>query len=379
MAAETVASSLMQEFAKRTGLSPTTSAPTRYLWTDAFAVCNFLGLFVEGGDAEALALARRLVDQTHRILGQHRADDARTGWISGLDEEEGARHPTISGLRIGKRLPERATDEPEDPELEWERDGQYFHYLTKWVHALERMAQVTKDPIYRRWAFELARAAVAGFHAPGRGLYWKMSIDLSRPQLASMGHHDPLDGLVTLQQIQASGVEDAELDLGPQIRMMAELCAGRTWETDDLLGIGGLLCDAWRLTVLRYRGSAEHTELLGELLGAATRGLTAALSQGFLDRPALHRLAFREFGLSLGLRGAQRLARLVDTAPTVLPPNARANLGRAIRFAPVATAIERFWAEPAHRSSPSWKAHRDINEVMFATSLAPLGFLGPGG
>jgi hypothetical protein len=37
------ASELMQAFAERTGL--TGSRPQRrYLWTDAFAVCNFLGL-----------------------------------------------------------------------------------------------------------------------------------------------------------------------------------------------------------------------------------------------------------------------------------------------------------------------------------------------
>jgi len=35
---------LMAEFAMLTGLSPTGKLrPRRYLWTDAFAVCNFLG------------------------------------------------------------------------------------------------------------------------------------------------------------------------------------------------------------------------------------------------------------------------------------------------------------------------------------------------
>ncbi|MFO7724292.1 MAG: hypothetical protein R6V45_01980 [Oceanipulchritudo sp.] len=34
---------LMEDFARRTGLTGT-SAPRRYLWTNAFAVCNYLPL-----------------------------------------------------------------------------------------------------------------------------------------------------------------------------------------------------------------------------------------------------------------------------------------------------------------------------------------------
>ena len=37
--------------------------------------------------------------------------------------------------------------------------------------------------------------------------------------------------------------------------------------------------------------------------------------------------------------------------------------------------IEAFWLEPAHRQVATWTEHRDINEVMLATSLAPEGFL----
>jgi len=36
---------IMQDFARSTGLDPPTPSPKRYLWTDAFAVCNYLGLF----------------------------------------------------------------------------------------------------------------------------------------------------------------------------------------------------------------------------------------------------------------------------------------------------------------------------------------------
>jgi hypothetical protein len=37
--------------------------------------------------------------------------------------------------------------------------------------------------------------------------------------------------------------------------------------------------------------------------------------------------------------------------------------------------IERVWLDPANREAESWTAHRDINMVMLATSLAPDGYV----
>ncbi len=132
---------IMTEFARLTGLSPATSEPRCYLWTDAFAVCNFLGLYQEKGDKAFKDLALQLVDQVHSTLGRHRGDDSRTGWISGLDEEQGRKHPTLRGLRIGKARNERRFSDPFNERLEWDRDGQYYHYLTKWMHALNRVTE----------------------------------------------------------------------------------------------------------------------------------------------------------------------------------------------------------------------------------------------
>jgi hypothetical protein len=368
---------IMGSFAERTGLLPGALASTRYLWTDAFAVCNYLGLFLEHGEQGYLDFARCLIDRVHRTLGRHRPDDVRRGWISGLDEEEGALHPTLGGLRIGKRLPERGPADAMDSELEWDRDGQYFHYLTKWMHALERTAQISKDPTYHLWTFELAKTACARFIRPGRGICWKMSIDLSRPLVASMGHHDPLDGFVTFQQIQESQGFEGEVDLGDEIAAMARLCAGRDWETDDMLGIGGLLCDAWRLARLPSQ-RVENARLSVELLIAAGRGLASSVQLGALDHPAELRLAFRELGLAIGLRAARELRRwgTSKAATEWTSPEAGEILRELARYEPVADQIERFWSAPAHQATRSWADHRDINDVMFATSLAPRGFLG---
>ncbi|MEN8259441.1 MAG: hypothetical protein ABFS02_02445, partial [Pseudomonadota bacterium] len=96
---------LMTGFAERTGLS-SERPQQRYLWTDAFAVCNFLGLARVTGEKRYAEMTLRLVDRVHHTLGRHRGDDSRKGWISGLSEQEGEAHPTRGGLRIGKGLPE---------------------------------------------------------------------------------------------------------------------------------------------------------------------------------------------------------------------------------------------------------------------------------
>jgi hypothetical protein len=247
----------MLEFAASSGLSPARPNPQRYLWTDAFAVCNFLGLYRETGEEQYRKLALDLVHQVHSTLGRHRADDRRKGRISGLDEKEGAEHPAIGGLRIGKEMNERKPGEPYDASLEWDRDGQYYHYLTKWMHALARVSLVTGDPEHAKWAMELAKTAHDRFtyaSSPGarKRMYWKMSIDLSYVLVPSMGQHDPLDGLVTCCELQAladrSGAQTDWPSLNAEIAEMALICEGQMLTTDDPLGIGGLPADAteWR-------------------------------------------------------------------------------------------------------------------------------------
>jgi hypothetical protein len=71
-----LASALMRGFANATGVTGE-APPLRYLWTDAFAVCNFLGLHSATGQGEYRELALRLLDQVHHVLGRHRDDDAR--------------------------------------------------------------------------------------------------------------------------------------------------------------------------------------------------------------------------------------------------------------------------------------------------------------
>ncbi len=335
----TLSADLMRGFADRTGLSAG-SPERRYLWTDAFAVCNLLTL-------ERIDLALALIDRVHHVLGRHRDDDPRRGWISGLSETEGQAHPTLGGLRIGKRLPERPIGHPIDERREWDRDGQYFHYLTKWTHALDQCARVSRDEALSTWARELAATAHRRFvyGAPrARRMFWKMSIDLTRPQVASMGQHDPLDGYVTCLQLGDSGLATATEDFRAMIDPDA-------LGTGDPLGIGGLLVDASRLAQLE-----RDPELRLEILAAARIGLHRYASQADLEAPAEQRLAFRELGLAIGLAA-------FESDPDLA------------RYSRVRESIVEFWTEPSHRESRTYRDHVDINDVMLATALSPSGFI----
>jgi hypothetical protein len=375
---------IMKDFAESTGLSNSEAPPRRYLWTDAFAVCNFLEIFHKTRDEGWLQTALKLVDQVHFILGRHRKDDAREGWISGLKEHEGKRHPTIGGLRIGKQINERGFDDPFNEHDEWERDGQYYHYLTKWMHALNRVSRETKDPVYNQWAMELAMAAHSAFvhtmQAGSKRMFWKMSIDLSYPLVSSMGHHDPLDGWITYEQLRTTALEFSEkpnLRLDSEISDMRTLCASDNWATDDPLGIGGLLCDAYRVFLLSTKGRIVETNLLNDLLEASSDSLDTFMARRSLAHSAYHRLAFRELGLTIGIHAIELMRNVMNRRRDDFPGSQKTYtwLDRLSQYDRLSEAIEKFWLEPGNRSSQTWTDHKDINSVMLATSLAPDGFL----
>jgi len=326
---------ILDAFADSTGVS-SAAPPRRYLWTDAFAVYTWLGLYLSQRERRFLDLAKRLIAQVHEVLGAHNTDPA---------------HPTARGLRIGKRLAERAAGEPYDPELEWDRDGQYYHYLTRWMRALERAGRVAEDERYRAWATELAAAAHGNFvHA--RGIYWKMSVDLSRPLVPSQGMHDPLDGLVVT----------ATLGLATEARELARLCADRRWATNDPLGAGGLLLDALGLQRLVAEGRGDLQPLFAQVVEDCALSLAGVAQDNFIGLRAARRLAFRELGLALGLQA-------------VAPLGEGADVSLLQRYVPLARAVEEFWLEPANQAASTWTAHADINAVMLAAALAPRGSL----
>ncbi len=377
---------LMDSYAQRSGLT-SDQLRKRYLWTDAFAVCNYLGLARATGESAYIELALKLVDQVHHTLGRHRQDDPRTGWISGLSEDEGELHPTRGGLRIGKTLPERGEHEEFDERLEWDRDGQYFHYLTKWMHALDQVTRATGRARFNIWARELAGSAFDAFSYPPssghepRRMVWKKSIDLTRALVPSMGKHDPLDGYITSLQLAATAAALPQPDTGPKLEHetagFALMVHDGEWTTGDALGLGGLLVDAYRVQQLQQQGVQPQPQLLDKLLDAAITGLRYYARSGELQQPPQYRLAFRELGLAIGLHAVERMQQALDGAAQhdASSPRLQAQLRALMQYTDLREHIENFWRNPEHQHTDSWTEHRDINEVMLATSLAPDGLL----
>lgn len=369
---------LLMDFAGLTGLEPVSDDPKRYLWTDAFAVCNYLELARLLNDEIYMDLALRLVDQVHHTLGKHRNDDPRTGWLSGLKDEEGELHPTSGGLRIGKKLNERKPDEPYDDGLEWDQDGQYYHYLTKWMHALNCVARVTEDQKYNLWALELAQSAHSAFtylSPSGRKtMHWKMSIDLSYPLVPSMGQHDPLDGFVTYNELEVAA-EDLGLSksLAGEIAEIKDICKGSYLTTNDPLGIGGLLSDASRVAQLMMEG-LEYGDLLETILDSGLLGMKSFGQENILRLPPHYRLAFRELGLSIGLHGIEKLQDEMEENSNLFGSFSMKQVESLVKYVPVGKSIENFWMKEENRKTINWTEHREINMVMLATSLIPGGF-----
>ncbi|WP_414470064.1 hypothetical protein [Methanobacterium sp. ACI-7] len=378
-----IVNKIMKEFGTITGLEPDNPTPKRYLWTDSFAVCNYIGLFNENSDKTYLDLALKLVNQVHHTLGKHRNDDPRKGWISGLSDIKGKQNPTKGGLRIGKSMNERKPNEPINDRLEWDQDGQYYHYLTKWMHALNKASIVTEDVSYVKWAFELAKTAHKSFtYDPGFGqrkrMYWKMSIDLSYALVPSMGQHDPLDGFVTYNELQMNLEKNfdntQELTLQNEIREMSSICKSMNLVTSDPLGIGGLLFDGARIAQIIKKGNKDYIDLLKLVLKSAKHGVDFYANSNSLMAPVEYRLAFRELGFSIGLKGINHIQELFDEYF-----NKDSELEGIIAsfkpYLPIAETINEFWMDQTNQKARSWVDHKEINMVMLATSLAPDEFI----
>jgi len=207
-----------------------------------------------------------------------------------------------------------------------------------------------------------------------------MSIDLSYPLVPSMGLHDPLDGFITYSQLQATATEDPEQsapNLRTEISDMADMCKGKSWSTNDPLGIGGLLSDSFRVAQLMMKGHFTSTGLLGALLDASLLGLKAFNREDSLKLPAHYRLAFRELGLSIGLKAAERLSGIVEQNEHTFGKqhDLKVRMKALKQYRTLTEVIENFWLKPEYQEAESWMAHRDINMVMLATSLSPDGYL----
>ena len=380
----------VEAYLARTGVSAIADPldrSQRFLWTDAFAVLCCFGLYQALDRPCFREKALMLIQAVHDVLGRHREDDPRQGWISGLREEEGRLHPTAGGLRIGKPLPEkpeppqpglpflknrippgkssqkvRLAPENEDP-LDWERDGQYFHYLIRWVHALMKAVTETQGNGYLHMATELMEAT-RNFIGHN-GIYWKMNIELTRPAVNGTSAHDPLDGLVSVEALRRLQGKENENLLSLK-QAFDQQCRGKRWVSSDALGIGGLLLNLGR--VMDMANAVEQPEVLPEairpevLYRDTMQSLTIFLDHFDKCAPASQRLAFRECGLSLGLR-----VFLAKVGKNKGFSSQDRELFRDL--SELAEHMEEFWRLPESQKAPTWTDHEDINAIMLSSSL----------
>jgi len=339
----------------------------------------------------------RLIECVHATLGRHRGDDGRQGPLSGDDAR-----PTAGGLRIGKPLPERRIDEAFDERLEWERDGQYFHYLTKWIHALLDVSEQRRDEVALRWARDLAETACEAFierdgdSRPVAGgaisstISWKRSIDLRRVLVPGGGTLDPLDGLATVTRVTMACARRG-LDigsLGSHLDELASICTSASgWATADPLGIGGVIGSALGLLdALAEPAAVGDRSLMADLVDFALLDARAGLEVYERSRRSMvgrrPGIAFRELGLAEGLHRARRLRDRFESTGLAsesaigvgIDDAARresisASLAELARFDPLGTWIERHWIEASCRGLSEWQDHLDINEISLASSL----------
>lgn len=177
----------------------------RYLWTDAYGVLNLLTMHREYTNTldltantsemeknRYLVMTERLVETVHDVLGKTRDGRRR---LPGASEE----NVVGGGLRIGK-----------EEEGGMDGDGQYHHYLTVWMFALNRVSMATGNPKYNRQAVSLAKAIHPRFFVNRESsrprMVWKMAMDLSVPLVQSEGNLDPIDGFVVFRLLQAAAV-----------------------------------------------------------------------------------------------------------------------------------------------------------------------------
>ena len=87
-----------------------------------------------------------------------------------------------------------------------------------------------------------------------------------------------------------------------------------------------------------------------------------------------------ELGLGIGLHAVNKMQNSLKkhSAHFSNADQLAIILARLSQFYPLCESIENFWSETEHQLVKSWLEHKDINDVMLVTSLAPESYLSCG-
>ena len=306
---------------------PCDNGQRRYLWTDAFAVLNLVSL-AEACPSETtkfLGLANQLVDTVHDSLGKPRSALSQHAMQPDASSPSG-----YVGLRIGKVHSRVVTD------AGMSYDGQYWHYIDKWLLALIRLGRPQE-------AARVAKCVFGHFYdATGGGMRWKLSVDATAPgplQYQPPGD-DTLTALIVFSLIEHHLRQEqcAKYSLQNEIDKLRQSLVGYKGRvTSDPLGWGlAAMYDQWL-----ERKRTTELQLYAK----------DALSTFHMSLP------FRLYG---ALLGAKLCPKAVDEIAQELGPLVE----MAVRY------------EESHIFQGTHEEHSSINRVMLATVLLTPGALG---
>mmetsp|Transcript_19040 Transcript_19040/g.38480 ORF Transcript_19040/g.38480 Transcript_19040/m.38480 type:complete len:416 (-) Transcript_19040:146-1393(-) len=303
----------------------------RYLWTDAFGVLSYISIAKRYEKNNKLHDAQKytqaantLIDVVHECLGKPRSSSRLDAMSPSTVSPTG-----YIGLRIGKVDTRQVTD------YGMHYDGQYWHYIDKWLLALSRCGRNEDATATAKSVFPAFFDA--GPYGTGHqgGIRWKVSVDGTPPPSLQRAQASD-DGLVALivfsmlqqqQQQQQHGHDDAPADLTEEIRLLrASLENYRPRVTDDPLG--------WGLEALYD----EYLE------GHPRRTALARHASSALDYTAHMSLPFRLYGAILG-------ARTADIGPST------------------DGLLEKALVYERRAQASGCEEHSSINRVMLAMSL----------
>ncbi|RKK24581.1 hypothetical protein BFJ66_g73 [Fusarium oxysporum f. sp. cepae] len=305
----------------------------RYLWTDAFGVVNFITLYEETTDNKYLTLAKRLVQTVHDVLGRTR--DGKSSLPGATDAE-----PLKGGLRIGK-----------EREAGSDGDGQYHHYLTLWMFALNRLSWATQDSSFNDLAIQLAKAIHPKFcfqSSGGLKMVWKISVDMNKVLVPTEGHLDAAAGFVVYRMLQETAVQQGRKDqlLKQEISDYEEVMdqRGSMYPSGDPLdlGMGLWTCHFYPHEDWSQNFTQQAMDLVDDLLDGKATDMSGSASK---------RLAFREFGACLGVQCVEPDEPLKEQVSTLID----------------------FWEEHIHQHDRD--GLKPISQVMYAAAVIPGGKL----
>ena len=166
-----------------------------------------------------------------------------------------------------------------------------------------------------------------------------------------------------------------DTSLDAEIQEAAGMIHDQNFETNDPLGIGGLLFDCSRVVQLTAEAQFTQSELGLLLADAAVNSLDHYLREDSLNAPANYRLAFRELGLCIGIAAIRLAFNVVERWPDRFDKSLRKRLGDLMPYLSLAESLAEFWTKSENQRAPSWKEHLDINRVTLATCLLPTEFV----